>query len=160
MRFDLDPRIQGFQIPSIAEKKGVGLGVSWSSSFFLNDDLIVSDYDFYDPNVVFKSVQLKSFSDTETQLDDLSIGYSGSFHPIVNNSTGATYVTYLSATLNGNVVSTGGLPTQVWIYYGLNDGGTNRSAWSNSLDMGILDVGPLSSNISIIANTQYWYRVK
>ena len=36
-RFDLDPRIEGFNLPSLAEKKGVGFGVSWNSSFLLND---------------------------------------------------------------------------------------------------------------------------
>lgn len=42
MRFDLDPRIQGFQLPAFAEKKGVGFGVSWSSSFFLNSDFLLA----------------------------------------------------------------------------------------------------------------------
>ncbi|MCH8980057.1 MAG: LPS-assembly protein LptD, partial [Armatimonadetes bacterium] len=37
VRFDLDPRIEGFNLPSFAEKKGVGFGVSWNSSFLLND---------------------------------------------------------------------------------------------------------------------------
>ncbi len=41
MRFDLDPRIDGFNLPSIAEKKGVGLGVSWASGFLLNDNTVL-----------------------------------------------------------------------------------------------------------------------
>lgn len=41
MRFDLDPRIDGFNLPSIAEKKGVGLGISWASGFLLNDNTVL-----------------------------------------------------------------------------------------------------------------------
>lgn len=39
VRFDLDPRIEGFNLPAFAEKKGVGFGVSWNSSFLLNDSV-------------------------------------------------------------------------------------------------------------------------
>ncbi len=41
MRFDLDPRIDGFNLPSVTNKKGVGLGVSWNSSFLLSDSLVL-----------------------------------------------------------------------------------------------------------------------
>lgn len=41
MRFDLDPRIDGFNLPSITNKKGVGVGVSWNSSFLLTDSLVL-----------------------------------------------------------------------------------------------------------------------
>jgi hypothetical protein len=41
MRFDLDPRIEGFNLPAFAERKGVGFGVSWNSSFLLNDNAVL-----------------------------------------------------------------------------------------------------------------------
>lgn len=47
-RFDLDPRIDGFNLPSFAEKKGVGFGVSWNSSFLLNDHVALgADWDTF-----------------------------------------------------------------------------------------------------------------
>ena len=41
MRFGLDPRIDGFNLPSIVERKGAGLGVSWNSSFFLGEKFVL-----------------------------------------------------------------------------------------------------------------------
>jgi hypothetical protein len=41
MRFDLDPRIDGFNLPAFAERKGVGFGVSWNSSFLLSDSAVL-----------------------------------------------------------------------------------------------------------------------
>ncbi|MBL8068105.1 MAG: hypothetical protein JNM28_06625 [Armatimonadetes bacterium] len=35
--FNLDRRVTGFKFPSITNKRGVGLGVSWDSSFLLDD---------------------------------------------------------------------------------------------------------------------------
>lgn len=42
MRFDLDPRIEGFNLPAFAEKRGVGFGVSWNSSFLLSDQTVLT----------------------------------------------------------------------------------------------------------------------
>lgn len=35
--WSLDPRVSGFQMPSISERKGVGFGASWTSEFLLGD---------------------------------------------------------------------------------------------------------------------------
>lgn len=36
-RFNLDRRVSGFRIPSITNRRGVGIGVSWDSSLLLSD---------------------------------------------------------------------------------------------------------------------------
>jgi hypothetical protein len=50
--------------------------------------------------------------------------------PIVDNSMGASNVMWTSATANGWLCSTGGAPTSVWLYWGVADGGTNKSGWT------------------------------
>ncbi len=85
MRFDLDPRIDGFNLPAFAERKGVGFGVSWNSSFLLNDNMVLGatwgsfpsrlpNYGFNiiwmdaDPDKTFR--QLKPHDDLKEQTGD------------------------------------------------------------------------------------------
>ncbi|HXH59748.1 MAG TPA: hypothetical protein VNI20_00160 [Fimbriimonadaceae bacterium] len=85
MRFDLDPRIEGFNLPSIANKKGVGLGVSWGSSFLLSENVALGanygsfphrlptvgldlTYMRVDPEKTFK--QVKPADDLKEQFGD------------------------------------------------------------------------------------------
>ena len=58
----------------------------------------------------------------------------------------ATQIFATSATLNGQVLSTGGQLPSVWIGYGTNDGGTNILSWSNNIAL-----GPKSSTFSSLA---------
>lgn len=76
----------------------------------------------------------------------------------VDNAGGATNVTSTSATLCGNLTSTGAAPTTVGLYWGPTDGGTNPAAWSNSVNLGILSVGAFSATCSLQPNTLYYYR--
>ncbi len=43
-RFDLDPRVTGFKIPSVTNKRGAGMGISWDSSFLLSDKMAIDAY--------------------------------------------------------------------------------------------------------------------
>jgi hypothetical protein len=81
--------------------------------------------------------------------------------PYVDNADGATDITPASATLNGNVTSTGGAPTTVVIYWGPTDGDIDAAAWSNSINMGVLSTGSFSSGLTgLTPNTVYYYRCR
>lgn len=69
----------------------------------------------------------------------------------------ATSIGGTFATLNGNVVSTGGAPTTVTLYYGPADGGTTAGAWANSLSFAAA-AGPFQLTVgSLVTNTAYYF---
>ena len=82
--------------------------------------------------------------------------------PVVNNTNGASSVMSVSATLNGRLTSTGGLPTDIFAYWGTVDGGTNTGNWSNTGSVGTTNaVGPLSVTVSnLTPNRKYYYRFR
>ena len=71
----------------------------------------------------------------------------------------ATSITTTSAVLNGQVLSTGNDAPLVTLYYGPVDGGTNPSAWSNSISVG-WQTGSFSQSVSGLAfSSTYFYAV-
>ena len=73
--------------------------------------------------------------------------------PSVNNGTGAV-AGVGTATLCGQLAVTGGVPTQVAVYWG-----TDTNAWANTNDLGALAVGPFSTAVSnLYYGLPYWYR--
>ena len=80
------------------------------------------------------------------------------FAPMVSTRA-ATSVGSTSATMNGNLASTGGSTTTVIIYHGSTDGGTNPAAWAGANNLGARSVGNFSSSVSSLANgTTRYYR--
>jgi hypothetical protein len=76
----------------------------------------------------------------------------------VTNSP-ATNITTRSATLNGNLSSTGGKTTTVHIYGGPNDGGTNPANWLHDEDLGVIPAGTFYKDITgLRPSTTYYYR--
>ena len=53
----------------------------------------------------------------------------------------------------------GGSPAEVWVYWGLTNGGTNKTLWSTNFNFGYVPTGSYSNIISPTAlNTLYYYR--
>jgi hypothetical protein len=79
--------------------------------------------------------------------------------PAVNNNGGASNVLSISAKVNGTVISTGGVPTQVYVYWGTTNGGTTFGNWGHTNDLGTNGVGLLSLGLTnLIPNQTYYYR--
>ena len=79
--------------------------------------------------------------------------------PTVTNSTGASSITDTSATLNGEVTSTGGANPTVHIYWGSTDGGTTAGSWAHNVNLGVKTAGAFYTDISsLTAGTTYYYR--
>lgn len=79
--------------------------------------------------------------------------------PAVNNNGGASNVLSISATLNGNLTSTGGEPTEVSVYWGTVDGVTAFGAWSHVDNLGTNGIGLLSRDVlNLTPNQTYYYR--
>jgi len=69
----------------------------------------------------------------------------------------AASVTATTATLNGQVLATGGGPPVVQVYYGTSNGGTNPAAWNSALALG-LQSGAFAAAVSnLMPNTTYYF---
>ena len=69
--------------------------------------------------------------------------------PVVTTDAPST-INPTSATLHGTLVSTGGAPAQVWVYWGTSDGTTNANQWANTNAFGTEAVGALLSRCSAL----------
>ncbi len=113
MRFDLDPRIDGFNLPAFAERKGVGFGVSWNSSFLLNENMVVgatwgsfpSRLPNYGMNIIWMDAdpdktfrQLKPHDDLKEQTGDGWFDNIAMKSPRMEaNSIGGSRLLYMAA---------------------------------------------------------------
>ncbi len=76
--------------------------------------------------------------------------------PVVTN-TPATGVQTTQATLNGQVLVTGGSSSQVTLYYGTANGGTNAAGWSHAIALGP-QTGLFAATVSgLSTNTVYFF---
>ena len=85
--------------------------------------------------------------------------YTQGGKPFINNTQGAD-VDIGYASLNGYVLSTGGVLTTVYTYWGESDGGTDKVAWDNVITNGALPVGAFSDETehNLIYGRYYYYR--
>jgi len=82
------------------------------------------------------------------------------FTPATLTNLPATSITTTSAVLNAQVLSTGNDAPLVTLYYGPVDGGTNPSAWSNSISAGWQTGSFLQSVSGLAFNNTYFFAVK
>ncbi len=76
--------------------------------------------------------------------------------PVVTNFSPSN-VLIMSATLIGQILTTGGQTPTVRIYYGKTDGGTNPAAWTTNISLG-LQAGIFSAAITnLVGNTTYYF---
>ncbi|MDB6065398.1 MAG: hypothetical protein JWR26_1606, partial [Pedosphaera sp.] len=69
----------------------------------------------------------------------------------------ATGIQATAATLNGQVLSSGGATPTIVIYYGTSDGGTNAGSWAQSASLG-LQSGAFGQTVSgLTSNTTYYF---
>ena len=94
----------------------------------------------------------------QANLICFNLGSGGKSAPTVTDASGATAIAANSATLNGQLVSTGNLATAVSVYWGTADGGTNATGWNHVMNFGAQAVGLISTNVTGLApGTTYYY---
>jgi hypothetical protein len=80
------------------------------------------------------------------------------FVPWIYN-TGATNILDTSATLQGYLVLTNELPTDVYVYWGSSDQTTNAASWDHVITIANCTPGAFATNVTgLIVNTTYFYR--
>jgi formylglycine-generating enzyme required for sulfatase activity len=79
--------------------------------------------------------------------------------PTISNGSGASDVTMVSATFNGNLLSTGTSATVVSLYWGASDAGATTIGWDHVVNFGQCAQGPLSTNVTgLTPGNTYYYR--
>ncbi|NQU41616.1 MAG: DUF2341 domain-containing protein [Lentisphaerae bacterium] len=65
-----------------------------------------------------------------------------------------------TATLNGDLRDTNGVPTAASVYYGETDGGTNAASWQHTNDFGFVSAGSLQHPVIGLSDDKsyYYYR--
>jgi formylglycine-generating enzyme required for sulfatase activity len=79
--------------------------------------------------------------------------------PTVSDDGGASNVAQVSATLNGNLVSTGSAATVVSVYWGTADMGMNAVGWDHVVNLGQCPAGAVSTSVAgLTQGATYYYR--
>lgn len=82
-----------------------------------------------------------------------------SYNAVITNGGGATGVTTVSAHLHGHLYVTDGLPTEVSVFWGEEDGGSSTSGWDNRTFLEErTKPGPLEVVVNLAPDRSYCYR--
>lgn len=104
----------------------------------------------------YYAAQAVNIAGTNWATPSVSFTTQNASSPQVANAP-ATAIGATFATLNGQVLATGGLAANVTLYYGTADGGTNRANWASNLALGAQS-GPFAQTInSLTPNTKYYF---
>jgi hypothetical protein len=79
--------------------------------------------------------------------------------PAVTNFP-ASNVQATYATLNGQVISTGGDTPSVTVFFGMGDGGTNAGAWDQSIDIGPQSGAFAQTVTGLVPDTNYFFTAR
>jgi hypothetical protein len=81
-------------------------------------------------------------------------------HPAIHNDNGAAWNPGpRTVRLNGYLENTGGKPTEVFIYWGNRDSGTDPAQWANCIKLGAKTPGLFSADTPALErNSMYFYR--
>jgi hypothetical protein len=77
----------------------------------------------------------------------------------LSQALGATDVTESAATLNGVLEYATAHPTELYVYLGRTDAGTDRGAWEQEIPLGVIAEGSFSTVVTgLTPQTKYYYR--
>lgn len=102
------------------------------------------------------AARAQNYAGTSWATPSASFTTAAATLPQVNNAP-ATGVGATLATLNGAVLSTGGQPTSVILYFGPADGGSNPAAWARSIWLGQQSAAYEQTISGLSANTTYYF---
>jgi hypothetical protein len=88
---------------------------------------------------------------------DVGLASTGAPSTAVITNTAASAIQATAATLNGQLINSGGSTPQIKFFYGPNDGGTNSAAWSNNVALGP-QLGNFSATVTgLKTNATYFF---
>lgn len=106
--------------------------------------------------VYYFTVRAQNFAGTSWATPSRSFATTTATPPQANNAP-ATGIGATFATLNGQLVSNGGQPSSIILYYGTTDGGSNPAAWTFSVPLGGQSGVYAQTVSSLSPNTQYYF---
>jgi uncharacterized repeat protein (TIGR02543 family) len=122
---------------------------------------IKTDYDFVSWNTL-EDGSGSTFSSSTPIVANLTVYAQWTITiilPTITDSTGATGVSFTNAFARCELTDDGYAPTNVYVYWGTDDGGTTIANWDHSLDLGIREEGVLSTELSGLNQAvTYYYR--